>query len=112
MSHRPYFFVYSLAGGLQRQLKDDGRGKQLRLELVEEAKLLVDETTMVGNRDDVVRQTSEVEKLLIFVACSKMVVEDICLLENFMRSSLLELRLVLPKLVIHVLQIFIVASIG
>ena len=41
-----------------------------------------------------------------------MVVEDICLLENFMRSSLLELRLVLPELVIHVLQILIVASIG
>jgi hypothetical protein len=55
MSHRPYFFVYSLAGRLQRQLKDDGRGEQLRLELVEEAKLLVDETTMVGNRDDIVR---------------------------------------------------------
>lgn len=79
---------------------------------MEEANLLVDETTMVGNRDDIVRQTSEVEKLLILIARGKIVIEDICFLEDFMRSSLLELRFVLAELVIHVLQIVIIASIG
>lgn len=79
---------------------------------MEEANLLVDETTMVGDRDDIVRQTSEVEKLLIFIACGKIVIEDIRLLEDFMRSSFLELRLVLAELVIHVLHIVIIASVG
>ena len=79
---------------------------------MEEANLLVDETTMVGDRDDIVRQTSEVEKLLILIACGKIVIEDIRLLEDFMRSSFLELRLVLAELVIHVLHIVIIASVG
>ena len=84
----PHFLVDPASRRLERQDEDDWTREQLWLVIVEYLVGPLDESSVISHGENVFWQPLEIQKLLVFVTGSHMIVENISLGENFIWGSL------------------------